>query len=426
MSGYSRLVGMSAAFATSNAARTAISFATSLVIARGIGVDGFGRWTLCMAWAAVLTMLFDLGFGVLLTREAARDSPSTGRDVIVGLLVRLGLFLPVGLGFAFAARWLSADPETVVGLTIAPAIAAAGIAYGSLAPVFRAWPRALVAVLAVETGGAVVQWAAAWWLIHAGGAVTELLTLAAVIQALQFLAALLLWPAIVRPRIRIEWPGPSAILPVLREAMPFAAAGLIANAQLRIAPVLLGFLGAPAAIASFGVAARIGGLARMLPQAAFAGALPVLSEEARHSTSDAVRSRFDRTLLAFSLLSALIIVLTASSIVSFTYGDGFSGAVLPLIWTGIGLIPTLMNSGRKVYLYASGCEHVVVRWSAIALAIQAAACAALIPSFGAAGAAAGLAIGEAAVSWPLYKTGVKPRELGGRPVGVMGDSPIVG
>jgi O-antigen/teichoic acid export membrane protein len=67
-----------------------------------------------------------------------------------------------------------------------------------------------------------------------------------------------------------------------------------------------------------------------------------------------------------------------------------------------------------------------VRWRAVALVLQAAACAVLIPSFGAAGAAAGLTLGEAAVWWPLHKAGIKPRELGGAPVGIVSDSPIVG
>ena len=49
-----------------------------------------------------------------------------------------------------------------------------------------------------------------------------------------------------------------------------------------------------------------------------------------------------------------------------------------------------------------------------------------IPPFGAAGAAAGLALGEAAVWWPLHKAGIKPGELGGAPVGIVGDSPLVG
>ncbi len=346
---YGRLVGMSAAFATSNLSRTAISFATSLVIARALGVEDFGRWTLCTAWAAVLTTVVDFGFGVLLTRDAARDDPATSQAVAVAFVVRLGVLLPLALLFVVAPSFLSPDAATAAGLRIAPLIAIGGVAYGCLASVFRAWPRSLVMTLGIETTGALAQWAGAWWLLQAGRGIVDLLLLAAAVQALQFVAAVGLWLRVAGMRMRMQWPSPVTIVRTLRDAWPFAAAGLIANAQQRIAPVLLGFLAAPAAVAAFGVASRFGGLVRMLPQAAFAGALPVLSHEARRAASDAVRARFDRALLAFALASAPIVIVFAAPLVSWTYGEGFAGAVVPLVWTGIGLVPTLVNSGRKVY-----------------------------------------------------------------------------
>jgi O-antigen/teichoic acid export membrane protein len=280
--------------------------------------------------------------------------------------------------------------------------------------------------LGIEITGLLGQWAATWWLLRSGRGIVALLLLAAAVQALQFAAAVGLWLRITASRPGIEWPSPPTIVRTLRDAWPFAAAGLIANAQQRLAPVLLGFFAAPAALAAFGVASRFGGLVRMLPQAALGGALPVLSHEARHGASGAMRALFDRTLLAFTLASASILTVFAAPLVSWTYGDGFAAAVVPLVWTGIGLVPTLVNGGRKVYFYATGFEAVAVRWSAVTLALQAAMCAALIPSFGAAGAAAGLALGEAAAWWPLRKAGIKPGELGGAPVGVVGDSPLVG
>jgi O-antigen/teichoic acid export membrane protein len=405
---YGQLAGMSAAVAISNLSRMAILFATSLLIARALGVEDFGRWTLCTAWAGVLTMVVDFGFGVLLTRDAARDDPATGQAVAVAFVVRLGVLVPVALLFVVAPSFLSRDAATAAGLRIAPLIAIPGVAYGCLAAVLRAWPRTLVMTLGIETIGVLGQWAGAWWLLQSGRGVVALLLLAAAVQALQFVAAVGLWWGIATARPWIEWPSPATIVRTLRDAWPFAAAGLIANAQQRTAPVLLGFLAAPDAVAAFGVAWRFGGLVRMLPQAAFAGALPVLSHEARR------------------VASALMVIGLAAPLVSWTYGEGFAAAVVPLVWIGIGLVPTFVNSGRMVYFYASGFEAVAIRWSGVTLALQAVACAALIPSFGAAGAAAGLALGEAAVWWPLHKAGIKPGELGGAPVGIVGDSPIVG
>ena len=64
-------------------------------------------------------------------------------------------------------------------------------------------------------------------------------------------------------------------------------------------------------------------------------------------------------------------------------------------------MPSLVNSSRRVYLYAEGRERIALRWSVVALSIQAAACLVLVPRFGATGAMGALALGEAAVWLPL-------------------------
>ena len=275
---YNWLIGMSAAFATSNLARTAIAFATSL---RGRPRAGRRRFR-------ALDALHRLGGGaddggrfrirrVADPRCGARR-PSIGRAVAVAFVVRhrrarcrsrscfcsFPLRLPRMLG-------------TAAGLQDRSAIALAGAAYGCLAAVFRAgrarwcwrWPSRPP-----------VRWSNGR--LHGGWSgrgtgIAALLVLAAAVQAMQLAAAAVVWLRLAGSRTGIEWPSPAATLvATMREAWPFAAAGLIANAQLRLAPVLLGFMASPAALAAFGVASRIGGLARMLPQAAFAGALPVL------------------------------------------------------------------------------------------------------------------------------------------------------
>jgi O-antigen/teichoic acid export membrane protein len=403
---YPRLVVMTVAFATSNVARAAVGFATAVVIGRGLGVEGFGRWTLCMAWAGLLTTLFDVGFGVVLTRDAARADPGIARTVGAAFCVRLGLLLPVAVAFSAATSWLTADAQLVDALRLAPGIAAAGVAYGCLAAVFRAWPRHLVTVLTIEAVSALAQCAAAWWLIHAGRGVSSLLVLAAGAQLAQCAAVMILWRMTIGRRHHFEWPSWFETKAIVRSALPFAWAGLIANAQLRIAPLLLGYLSTASALALFGAASRIGNLVRMVPHAAFAGALPVFAHEVQRGDADPVRSRFDDLLRRFSIGAGAGIALLAGPIIHATYGRDFAAAATPLIWIAIGLLPSLVNSGRKVYLYASGREKVAVRWSAVALAIQTAGCVALIPAFGAAGAAAALAVGEAIVWWPLRTASV--------------------
>ena len=145
----------------------------------------------------------------------------------------------------------------------------------------------------------------------------------------------------------------------------------------------------------------------MLPQAAFGGALPVLAQLAARGALNSVRSRFEGALRNAAAIAATAVALLAAPIIRLVYGDDFASAALPLTWVGIGLLPFLVNSARRVALYASGHENLVARWSAVALGVQAAACVALIPNFGAAGGAVAMALGEALVWWPLQRADKK-------------------
>ena len=79
MTAFRRTVRLSAAYLSSNLVRAALAFGLSLVLGRGLGAEGFGRWILCTTWASTLTIVADLGFGVLLTRDGARPDADAGR-----------------------------------------------------------------------------------------------------------------------------------------------------------------------------------------------------------------------------------------------------------------------------------------------------------------------------------------------------------
>jgi O-antigen/teichoic acid export membrane protein len=237
------------------------------------------------------------------------------------------------------------------------------------------------------------------------------MTLAVVVQLAQILTAVVCWRAVFGSRGRMRWPTRDALATLLRRALPFAAAGIVANLQTRVGPLMLGYLSSQAEIGLFAAASRFGTVARLAPQAVFAGALPVLSHEHGRNRQSAERvfRTFDRILLAAACAAAAGCALFATPLLRLVYGTPFTQAAPALLWIGVGLIPLLTNAGRKVFLYSSGGEGTVVRWSAAALFIQVCAGAALIPSLGSAGAAVSIAIAEALVWWPLRRA--SPRQV---------------
>jgi len=420
------ILRLTIAFVSSNAIRAAIAFATAVLLARELGAADFGRWTLCMAMASTLTAVLDLGFGVLLTRDAAR-SAAIGVEVSNALLARLGLLAPVAV-IVIAATAPAGSSGLGQGIATAVLLAAAGVAYGCLSAALRGWPDWLVAVLGVETGGAILQLAGTWSIVRHGGSFVALLWLATAVQSAQILAAAILWVLSRDRHDSLVVPTPRCASALVRRSLPFAVSGLIANLHVRLAPLALGAFAGVEQVALFGAAQRFASLAKMLPQSAFGGALPVLSREVQSSSGDRVRVSFERTIAAFAVASAAGLALLSPFVVRIAYGRSFQGAAPVLAWLAVGLMPMLTNNARQLCLYAAGRERTATIWSAVALVAQAAGCALLCPAFGVAGAAMALAFAEAIVWWPLRRSQlvVQPVVLHGGPVGVVAEGPVAG
>jgi len=240
----------------------------------------------------------------------------------------------------------------------------------------------------------------------ADGRLVALMMIAALVQVAQIASALLLWRTVFGDRRRTD-ERREPLTALMRRALPFAASGIVANLQSRVAPVLLGALSTSAEVGMFAAASRVGRLARLAPQAVFGGALPVLSHEFGRDRSQAEQlfSRLDRVLLWFSTSVAALCLVAAPLVLRIVYGSPFVAAAPALMWVGVGLIPALSNSGRQIALYAAGEEAVVVRWTTVALIVQVASAVLLIPAMGGAGAAISVAIGDAAVWLPLRRAG---------------------
>jgi O-antigen/teichoic acid export membrane protein len=404
-----RIARLSAAFLGSNLARGAIAFALSLVVGRALGVERFGRWIWCSTWASTLTVVADLGFGLLLPRDGARADADHGALAGSALTLRLAVAIPAAAAL-YAASWWSSSPESIAGLRVAAVLAVSGAAYGCFGATFRSQPAWVPTVLVVETAWSAAQLIASWIVVSLRpSGVPALLAIAAAVQIAQIASALVLWRFAFGDREPLRVPSLNSAIATLRRAVPFAAAGLVANLQTRIAPLMLGYLSTTGELGSFAAAARFGTTAKLAPGAIFAGALPVLSREYgrdRDGAHQAYRA-FDRALILLTVVIAVPCILFAKPILRLVYGESFVRAAPALVWIGIALVPTLMNSGKKVFLYAAGAETTVVRWSAVALIAQAALGLTLMPAFGAVGAAIALAAGETII-WRPLRTALRP------------------
>lgn len=413
MNPLARIAQLSAAFLCSNLARAGIGFALALALGRGLGAERFGVWVLCMAWASTLTVVVDLGFGVLLTRDGARDDTDHAALLTGALSLRMAAAIPLACLLAAGVSLLSSDPEAIAALRVAALVGAAGAAYGCFGALLRSQPRWLPTILAIETGWLAAQVVASWWLVASGHGVVSLAFVAAAVPFAQIATALMLWRAVFGVRAASPFARPPAWLPLVRRALPFAVSGLVANLHGRVGPLMLGALSSPLEVGWYGAASRFGRAVKLGPQAMFAGALPVLAHECGRDTESASRvsAALDRMLGALSIAAAAVCAAAAPVLMRVVFGPAFVAGSPTLVWIAIGLAPALTNSARKLFLYASREEAVAVRLSGVALALQIVFAAALIPPFGSTGAAIAIALSEAAVWLPLRNAAFRSRKL---------------
>jgi O-antigen/teichoic acid export membrane protein len=79
-----------------------ISLVVVIALANSLGADGYGRYTTLIAYSALVSVIADLGFNPLYTREAARNSGDVGRYLGTLLLVKVLLAAAAIVVLAFA------------------------------------------------------------------------------------------------------------------------------------------------------------------------------------------------------------------------------------------------------------------------------------------------------------------------------------
>jgi O-antigen/teichoic acid export membrane protein len=375
----------------------ALAALAAIVLARTLGPAGYGSYAWAYAAAVALSVPAALGADQLLVREAGvtldrGDRPrlralvrSVFRDVVLAsaagaLLVLAAVVL---LGGDLGAR----RSALLVALAIVPLAAITSVAQAvllglgrtarALAPATVGRPAAFLALVAAAAlaGG-----------LSAKGAVA--LQLAAVTGATVVVLVLLR---------RALGSGPRAA-PVtrgwLRQSLPMGASSVFLAIDAQVGLLVLGAAGEATDAGLFAAA--------LLCTAPFAllltaGRLPLASALARLGASGE-RERLQRGLrVATRTVAALCaavaaVMLAAPVFVLSLFGDDFSGGATALRLLAIAHLINALAAFNGMALIMTGHEHAAMRATILGLGLDAALCVALVPSFGADGAAIALLV----------------------------------
>ena len=233
-----RVASNSAVLVGVNFTTAGFGFILSIIVARALGVNDFGRYTLAFAWSFALGLFAEFGLNTLLTRDLAQHRSNTSRYLTAATLIKTCISLILIAGLEIAAPQLSQDPSAVLAIRLAAPLILLNALFGSFTAIFRAFER-MTPILFLNASSSLVQLALTFVLVQRGGGLNGVIVLALAIQLAELGAAyvIMLTRFQIRPYSRIDW---GLVRQLGRAAFPFAFAGLLGAIQVARAFCFLG------------------------------------------------------------------------------------------------------------------------------------------------------------------------------------------
>jgi O-antigen/teichoic acid export membrane protein len=370
------------AFAGDAASKVA-AFAIVVLCARLLPLDEFAHLGVALAALTVLTCLVDAGVATVIVRDCAARTDRARAVMRASIpprapLVALTAAAGIAGGLVVGDLWLG----------VATAVAAVAAAWSlSLTALFRAVqdfaPEAIqkCCVAGVTLAAAAVL-----------AASTERASIVVGALATALAASLApLWIFVRRLRTSHERvPGRE----VMRAALPFGLMALATLLYYRLGTLVLGATGSASATASYTIASTLAFGLLMVPNAITSGLLPRLgAQEVEKEQLETARSALRWTIAVCGLMSVLF-ASVAPYVLRYGFAPRYEDALVPLLLLLAGTVVIGINGVLGTVLIVRRRTSIVSLQVGASLAVNAALAVALVPRFGANGAAVSTLVTE--------------------------------
>lgn len=357
-----------------------------VVVTRHLAPDQFGRYSTVAAVVLLANFFADFGTSSAITRRVSRD-PGEADDLLAGTLtgsLALGL---AAYAAAVAFSWVAYSGTTVVDMAIGAAAVPAASVLSSL-------------LGAMDGAGLIARraWISAFQtFIVAAGAVPVVLGFgirwALVVLALAPVVAGAL--AIVAVRRAGIWRSPmtfdgARMVRLLRSALPFAVTGGLAAITMRFDVVLLSVFRAPAETARYDLALRLLEAATYLSTALTGPLLFILSRRLGAGDEEGAGRAYEQALRVVYLIGVPLsvgLVILARPIITTAAGPAYADAATPFAIMAAGQWLTWVIFVQGSLLMAGNFVRRGLPVVALVAGATVALDAAIVPTYGAVGAA---------------------------------------
>ncbi len=383
-----------------------MNVAGMVVLGNYLAAEGYGEYAFYYALVPLIASLSDLGVGVIITREVARDQVLGARYLGDALIIKAvtGAALLAGV-LVTAPLVLAPLPALLVCLVTATAIIDYSQDVGMW--IFRAHDRQDLEALLLMVSQTI--WLGGILLCAWVKAPLPLLLASATVAFVIRLTvgAWLVSRRVYRPRFEPDW---KRLRGLIAEGLPFGLAMFMVVLYGRAGVLLLKGFSSDADVGYFNVGYMLSQPLGFISSAFSISAFPSLARAAQRG-ADAVRPTLRRAvkfqfLIAFPLTVGLVL-LAERLIPLLFHGGAFRQSAIALKVIAFGLTFIFLNLMSRYVLAALNEQRAYLRAIITGLVVNVGTSAVLIPSIGFMGACIGLLAGELAVllgcQWTLRR-----------------------
>lgn len=366
--------------------KLAVGLVVGVLVARHLGPEQFGQYSFALALVAIASSLSLLAADSVVTREIVASSRNN--NAVLGshfVLRAIGSLL--ALGAVLGVSWLQSESSE----TIVVAVAAVSLLFSpfeGIATWFQAEQRPRASVLS-KTAAFFVASVIRLLLVFGDASVVAFATLFSVEAALSAVALVFTYHAygerLWNWKVSRSW-----VAKLFHDSWPLLFAGVSSMLYMRLDVVMLNKMQGAHETGIYGAATRISEAWNFVPMALMAALQPVLLRTKRDDPVLFIK-RMD-ILYAYtawaSIAVAVVMSVTSSLVVRLLFGVNYqaAGSVLALhIWAGVAVY---LGVASSQYLLAENLLKISMFRTTLGLVTNIFMNLALIPKYGAPGAAA--------------------------------------
>lgn len=389
-----------------NIANMVLSIGLGIVLARGLGADGYGVYAYALAIMSVLVIFAELGMPTLLTRELASREASADWPAAKGAFVRsfqiacanalvLACAGALATVYLYDAGSVEAQRTMLLMFCLLPIVVVLKVLGAALKAlrfiVFSQVAEGLLRVVLVLVALSITFFV--WPGFRSPEAAMAVQVAATLLVVMIALAVFLLKAPTPMKRAKAAY----STSRWLKSALPFTLIGgaSIVNSQTDI--IMLGALVAPADVGIYRVAMQSAALVAFVLQVGNTVVSPYFARLHASGSTNELRwlvQRSSQVVFLLTLPLAVFFVLFGGAFAALVFGPEFGESHMPLAILATGELVGASMGCLGFLLYMTGHEKAMLRVLALSAGLNILLNALLIPLFGTPGAATATALGQ--------------------------------